>query len=106
MISIDDYCDMAKKIADIKTDSELARRLGITHAAISGWRTKRIWPSENVMIKLADLAHMNPEIALIHLETWRTSGRAQELFVSIANKLSELKPASAVKGVSNASNHY
>ncbi len=71
MRNIDTYCDEAIKHNGLKSDSELARKLGFTSPAVSNFRTKRAWPSDQVMVRLADLAGIPAEEALLELKIWR-----------------------------------
>ena len=89
MLTIDDYCDLAKKHQDFKSDRELAKALSVSQATVSDWRTKRKWPRENLMFRLSTLAGLDPKIGLIHLAAWKTDGQAHDAFVSIAKGLSD-----------------
>ena len=50
---IRDYIDAAKAAQGFKTDTQVARALRLTQGNISCWRTKRWWPDDASMIKLA-----------------------------------------------------
>ena len=86
MLTIDNYCDRAKAQSNIKSDRKLADALGITSPSLSQYRRKRAWPSDNTMVKLAELAGLDPKQGLLYLSTWRAEGKALELFIEIANE--------------------
>ena len=90
MTTIDTYLDTAKNLHSV-SDRKLTKLLGISQTTISFWRTRRTWPNANDMITLARLAGMDEEIALIHLNCWKSDGNAQQVFMKIAKKLAEQK---------------
>jgi len=71
MKTIDDYCDLARKRHAIESDGKLAIALGINRSAISQWRTKRTWPSDSTMIRLAELAGIDETEAILELGAWK-----------------------------------
>ncbi|MEG3641646.1 hypothetical protein [Magnetococcus sp. PR-3] len=87
MMTIDNYCDLAKQNHALKNDSALAEALNLKRNAISNWRTKRAWPNDESMVALAELAGKDPGEALLHLASWRTGGKAhqewQKLFMTL-----------------------
>ena len=93
-ITIDTYCDMAKKMNGLKSDRELGRKIGVPQSVVSAWRTKRAWPGHNTMIRIATLAGMDSEIAIIHLEYWKAQGPAKEIYSNIAHKLNNFRTLS------------
>jgi hypothetical protein len=72
MRTIDIYCDEAIRINDLKSDAGLSRALNYKGNTVSNFRTKRTWPSEETMVKLANLAGIPAEEALLELAVWRT----------------------------------
>ena len=86
MLTVDEYCDKAKKRNDIKSDRKLAEALSIAHTSLNQYRTKRAWPSDNTMIKLAKLAGLDPTQSLLYLSAWRTTGEALELYKELADE--------------------
>lgn len=96
MMTIDDYMDAAKKRADIPSDRQLAFRLGATAATSCQWRTKRAWPGESIMRRLANLGGIDEELALLDLESWRTKDpETAKVFQRIRERLVKLKDAAA-----------
>lgn len=87
MRTIDDYIDAARARAGIRSDRQLAIQLGLVQSSISQMRTKRIWPSDETMIRLAIMAGIDPAEALLELSAWRTEGTAQTLWRELARKL-------------------
>ena len=71
MQTIDDFCNDVKKIHHLVSDRQLGKFLHVSQSAISGWRTKRIWPSDDVMIRIADATGTNRLYALLMLNVWR-----------------------------------
>jgi hypothetical protein len=74
--TIDGYLDAAIKRQGLKSDRDLARALGFVGGAISQWRTRRTWPADETMVRLADLAGMDPSQALLDLNVWRAHNAA------------------------------
>lgn len=74
MRTIDDYLDAAKSRQGFKSDRELCKALGIRSASISAFRTKRAWPTDAHMIRLAHLAGWSEEEALLDVGRWRAMG--------------------------------
>lgn len=84
MLTIDDYIDRAKSANGLKADMALGRLLGVSHGTISQMRTKRIWPGDDLMVRIAEAANMDPEQALIDLNIWRNEGPARAIYERMA----------------------
>lgn len=80
MRTVDEYLDHAKKRGDITSDRQLGRILGVGPGTVTQYRTKRIWPAEAVMIKLADICGLDPVQALMHLGQWKTDGDVKKAY--------------------------
>lgn len=65
------YVERAKKNQDLTSDAKLAQRIKITGASLSNMINKKISPSEETLIKIADLAGISREEALLDLSIWR-----------------------------------
>lgn len=65
------YVERAKKNQDLTSDAKLAQRINITGASLSNMINKKISPSEETLIKIADLAGISREEALLDLSIWR-----------------------------------
>lgn len=88
MKTVDDYCDAARSLHNIKSDRELARTLGLKPTSTNHWRTRRAWPGDAVMIRLADLAGLDPAQALLDLNRWRNdSATVRSVYDRIAHRL-------------------
>lgn len=103
MRTIDWYVDKARDHAGIRSDRGVGIALGGAPQLVSHWRTKRAWPSDETMLKLADLAGEDPESALLDLAIWRTYDTpAGKIYQKMANKLKTAAAAFviAILGVS------
>jgi transcriptional regulator with XRE-family HTH domain len=87
MRTIDFYIDRAKEFSKITSNRKLGVKLGVSEGAISQFKTGRAIPSDDTMIKLAKLAHVDKDLALMELNTWRTKGEAKETYQRILDKL-------------------
>lgn len=74
MRNLDFYLDNAKARNGISSDRKLSEALGITSSNVSQFRTKRTWPADSTMVRLAYMAGADPEIALLELNIWRAHG--------------------------------
>ena len=54
------------------TQNELAKKIGISNACMSKMKTAKILPSEETLLKVAALAGIPAEKALIDLNLWRS----------------------------------
>lgn len=67
-----DYLDLAIEKQGLKSDRELCRALELKSNTIAtGIRRGVYLPSDDTMIKLAELAGEDPDIALLRLNVWR-----------------------------------
>jgi hypothetical protein len=69
--NLDWYLDEARTAIGAPSDRQLALALRVDTASLSAYRTKRAWPSPEVMVRLAELAKVSPEVALAQLASWR-----------------------------------
>lgn len=67
-----DYTEKAVTRYGLRGQNAVARELGITTASMSQFNTGKAVPSEETMIKLAELAGLPKEEALIDLNLWRS----------------------------------
>jgi len=88
MRTVDDYVDAARAALKITSDRELSRRLSLSPASVNQWRTKRSWPADTTMIRLAELAGVDPAEALLELNQWRSdSATVRDVYDRIAHRL-------------------
>lgn len=76
-MNFDDYMQLAIKRQGLKGSNHLARELGLTSGAISILHSGKSLPSDDTMIKLADLAGLPKEEALIDLNIWRSANNPE-----------------------------
>lgn len=87
-MQIDQYLDAAISARGFSSDRELSRALGLSGVGVSLYRTKRSWPSDEIMVALAELAGLDVQRALLDLNTWRAkSSRVRELYSRLAGEL-------------------
>ena len=71
MPTIDEYLDNAKDNQKLKSDRQLGALIGIKGSHVSAFRTKKAWPSDATMIRIAELAGEDQQEALLNLNIWR-----------------------------------
>lgn len=72
MKNFNDYTEKAIKRYGLAGQNALASEIGVNKSALSQMNTGKILPSEATMIKLAELAGLPKEEALIDLNLWRS----------------------------------
>lgn len=77
MKSFTDYAEKAIKRYGLTGYNNLARELELNKATISFFRSGKALPSETTMIKLAELAGLPKEEALIDLNLWRSKDKPE-----------------------------
>jgi hypothetical protein len=88
MRTIQDYLTLAKARTGASSDRKLAMLLGIAPTTLFHIQRGRNWPSDELMIRLAMLAGIEPQIALLDLCIWRTEkGLARSTYIEIARRL-------------------
>lgn len=70
-VGLDDYIERAIALCGLKSDRGLAQLMKLSPSTVNNWRKHKAWPSEEVMLDLADRAERDPDIALLHLCLWR-----------------------------------
>jgi transcriptional regulator with XRE-family HTH domain len=73
MRTVDTYIAAALELQGIPSDRQLAVRLGLSQQTVNHWRTKRTWPSDETMVKLAELAQMDIAQAPLRLKSMAVS---------------------------------
>lgn len=76
-----DYLRIAIRRQNLKNQNALAKELGISSASMANLKTGKKLPSEKTMLKIAELAGLPKEEALINLNTWRAKDDADRLAV-------------------------
>ncbi len=77
MKSFNDYTQKAIRRYGLAGQNALASEIGVNKSALSQMNTGKILPSEETMIKLAELAGMPKEEALIDLNLWRSKNNPE-----------------------------
>ena len=72
-MTVDEYMDTAKARCGINSDRALSLALNLRQAGTNEYRTRRAWPSDETMIRLADLAGADRDQALLDLNAWRAT---------------------------------
>jgi hypothetical protein len=72
MKKFQDYANLAINRHGLRGNNALAKELGVTSAGFSYFNTGKALPAESTMIKLAELAGLPKEEALIDLNVWRS----------------------------------
>lgn len=75
-MTLDDYLDDAKLALRTTSDRALGRALNVSPGCVVGWRNKRCWPSDEQMMKVAKLAGIDPRVAVLQLNMWRSKSPA------------------------------
>jgi hypothetical protein len=90
MRTIDIYCDQAITRNNFRSDRELSKALGFSGSDISNYRRKRVWPSDATMVKLAELAGIPADEALLELAVWRTHDTiAGEVYAKLLARITQ-----------------
>ena len=77
MKNFNDYAEKAIARYGLAGLNSLGRELNISSAAISQFNTGKALPSDDTMIKLAELAGLPKEEALIDLNLWRSKDKPE-----------------------------
>lgn len=97
---LSEYLDRARANHGLRSDRELGRLLGFQGAAISQWRSKRSWPTEENMVRLADLAGVERQQAIIELAMWRAaSPEVRSTYEAIRDALAKTGSLVAVAAI-------
>tara|TARA_R110002124_G_scaffold14054_2_gene63230 strand:- start:179 stop:574 length:396 start_codon:yes stop_codon:yes gene_type:complete len=88
MNDIEFYIDTAKEAYRANSDRKLSVALGLNAGAVGFWRRGVALPNDNTMVRLADLAGVSKEQALLELSYWRSEGEAKETYGEILKKVS------------------
>lgn len=89
MRSVDDYLDLARNRQKLPSDRQLCAHLKCTDAVVSQWRKRKSFPSDEHMVRLAELAGLDPQVALLELACWRAVSRNENVAVGVYKRLLE-----------------
>lgn len=90
MHDINWYMDKAKTCSGVKSDRKLAEMAGLAPNAAFFWKSGRALPSDETMVRICQLAQVDPVIGLLDLNIWRTTGFTQKTYVNMAKKLAQV----------------
>jgi transcriptional regulator with XRE-family HTH domain len=77
-----DYMDRARINSGLVSDNRLAAALEISQATISSYRRGFSVPTPAKMVKLAKLAGVSPEVALLHRAAWQADDQVSRAVMS------------------------
>ena len=77
-IHISDYLDAAHE--QTGTWNELSALLKVNRRTISFWNQGKGYPGEKNMIHLARIIGRDETVALLHLASWKSKGKARKLY--------------------------
>lgn len=80
-LNIDLYINRALELNNINSERKLARCLDISNSALTLYKLGQRCPTDTTVIKLAQLANIPVEQALIDLNMWRNSDNPEVLKV-------------------------
>ena len=86
------YLDRAKERSGVQTDKDLNRLLGYHSSMIAHMRSGRSFPSEDMMLALADLAGIHEHVALLDLAACRNSGRVRQAYIALLGQIAPKLP--------------
>tara|TARA_B100001989_G_scaffold246915_2_gene218428 strand:- start:2834 stop:3220 length:387 start_codon:yes stop_codon:yes gene_type:complete len=84
--TLEDYIKVAIIRNNFRSKREFCRSLGLSPNITTAYNNGTL-PNDDTMIKIARLAGIDEETALLELAIWRNSGPAQKAFASILQKL-------------------
>lgn len=95
MRDINYYVEAAIARGNIKSQRKLSEMLGLSNNVISVYLTGKSIPSDETMMKLAAIAGIDPWVALLDLNMWRSQGAAQDAYRDMMKKIT----AVAIAGI-------
>lgn len=95
--TVDWYIDRALIRSGAPSDRTLGVELGLSPNSLTNYRTRRAWPSDQAMIRLAELAGIDPDVALMDLNAWRAKAEdVRDRYTNLARMLEKAGVAVAV----------
>lgn len=79
-MDIDQFLDHVKAQANIKSDGRLSELLERHRGHVWQYRMRGVLPSDETMIRLAEIGNFDTEDALLLLNIWRTTGEAKKTY--------------------------
>ena len=106
MKNFKDYASLAINRLGLRGNNALARELGIKPAPMSRLIAGKSLPAESTIIKLAELAGLPKEEALIDLNLWRSakSPEIQTVWIRLSKMIAKCFIIFAILGAQNKAN--
>lgn len=90
-MKFDEYVSAAMKRNDLKSGRQLSHALGLEGSAIWQMQNRGVHPSSATMMRLAQLAGVDPVLALMDLNDWREKDpEAKAAYRAIRKRLGEV----------------
>jgi len=103
MRTLADYLDLVIEKHDLKSDRQLAKLLEVSHHTIHCFRHSRNLPADNTMIRIANLAEIDPRVALAELgflrSAWKNDPETAAVYKSILTALPRIAAMLAIVAV-------
>lgn len=77
-----DYLDRARDYSALGSDNKLSFVLEVSQPSVSLWRRGLAIPTPAKMVKLAKLAGISPEVALLHRASWQADDQVSRAVMS------------------------
>lgn len=75
MLTFLEYVEKAKENKGLKNNYDIAKLMGINSTSITEFSKERSYPSQETVLRLATLAGVSPEQALIDFNLWKTKDK-------------------------------
>lgn len=89
-MTLDDYIDAAKARNDLHSDNALNRYIGFSGNACHTWRTGKSLPTPDSIVTLAELAGLDPHLALVDLGLWIAKKDGKDHLAAVYRDLKEI----------------
>ena len=86
VINVNSFLDICKERTLTASDSNLARKVEITRAAIAAYRKGSSFPSDENMVKLANRAKLDTGECLLLLNVWRSGELPRKTYLDLMQK--------------------
>jgi hypothetical protein len=86
METITEYLDEAKRRSGCKSDRKFCALLGMSPTWLLHTRRGTL-PTDETMLKIADIAGVDPQKALLDLNIWRSQGKTKALYQTMRKTL-------------------
>lgn len=108
MKSFNEYAEKAINRYNLNGYNNLAKELNVDKSAVSFFRSGKSLPSESTMIKLAELAGLPKEEALIDLNLWRAKKNPElsKVWSRIAKMIKSTAPLILLYAVFTSTNCF